>query len=69
MRRKVEEMQKLLSERKLKLRQTEEALEAATVSTADCQKVLHSRQRRAQYIEKKKLETLMFETKPSKKYS
>ena len=53
-------MQRLLAERKNKLHCTEKKIEAKANVVNKVEKILHSKERRANYVEKKNLETLMF---------
>jgi len=60
MRRKVEEMQRQLLERKNKLRVTEDTAEKKGNVVEKVNKILNIKERRCKYVEKKKLETVMF---------
>jgi len=60
MRRKVEEMQRQLLERKNKLRATEDTAEKKGNVVDKVNKILNMKERRCKYVEKKKLETVMF---------
>jgi len=63
MRKKVEEMQKMLSERKNRLRLTESAIEATDEKAKKFDKVHGLTERKMKYMEKKKMQMLMFDKK------
>ena len=60
MREKVMEMQRLLTERKNKLKVTEKVIEKKGNVVDKVEKILHSKERRGNYLEKKKVESVMF---------
>ena len=60
MRRKVLEMQQLLQERRNKLKVTEKVIEKKGNVVDKVTKILHSKERRANYVERKRVETEMF---------
>lgn len=53
-------MQELLRERRNKLQMTEKKIEHKGNVVAKVEKLLHGKERKANYIEKKNLETVMF---------
>jgi predicted component of type VI protein secretion system len=66
MRRKVEELTKLLAMRKAKLKATENTLEKKSNVVDRVEKLLNSKERKATYIEKQKIEQLVYEKKVKK---
>jgi predicted component of type VI protein secretion system len=66
MRRKVEELTKLLAMRKAKLKATENTLEKKSNVVDRVEKLLNSKERNATYIEKQKIEQLVYEKKVKK---
>ena len=66
MRRKVEELTKLLAMRKAKLKATENTLEKKSTVVDKVEKILNRKERQATYIEKQKIEQLVFEKKVKK---
>ena len=60
-------MQKLLSERKNKLRVTEQVIEKKGAVVDKVQKILHSKERKVNYTERKRLETAMFGARPKRR--
>jgi len=67
MRRKVTDMMKLLEERRNKLKMTEVVLEKKSVVVEKVNKILDSKERRANYVEKQHAECLAFDKKQTKK--
>lgn len=63
MRKKVEEMQKMLAERKNRLRLTESAIEATDEKAKKFDKVHGLTERKMKYMEKKKMDMMMFDKK------
>lgn len=66
MRRKVEELTQLLAARKAKLKATENTLQRKTVVVEKVEKILTSKERKANYIEKQKVDQVMFGKTPKK---
>jgi len=66
MRKKVTDMMKLLEERRNKLKMTEVVLEKKSVVVEKVNKILDSKERRANYVEKQHAECLALDKKPKK---
>lgn len=60
---------RLLSERKNKLRVTENAVEKKGDVVTKVEKILHSKERKANYTERKRVERIMFAKVPSRHQS
>ena len=66
MRRKVEELTQLLAARKAKLKATEHIVEKKATVVEKVEKILNNKERRATYIEKQKMDHLLFEKNVNK---
>ena len=66
MKRKIEELTQLLAARRAKLKATENTLQKKTVVVEKVEKILSSKERKATFIEKQKVDSLVFDKKATK---